>query len=76
MKFTLIGLAIGAALLSGCASNETKTAQAEDQVISERCFATGSNLPRRECRDVKSVDPSKVEFPTQTQPVTRGAGPL
>jgi hypothetical protein len=73
MKTILLGFAFGAALLTGCASNDVKTAQKEDQTISERCFATGSNLPRRDCRDVKAIDPSRVEFPQgQSQPQTRG----
>jgi len=74
MKSIMICLLVCSAFVAGCASNTAKTAQAEDQVVSERCFATGSNLPRRDCRDVKSVDPSKVEFPSQTQPVSRGSG--
>jgi hypothetical protein len=65
-----------ASLLSvgACTSNPTKTASDESNVISERCFATGSNLPRRDCRDVKTVDPAKVEVNVTPPAPARGGG--
>jgi len=71
----VLALAGGVALtvLAGCTSapqkSETATAGAGD----ERCHVTGSNLPRRDCRnDVTILPPSAVE---KVMPVQPGAAP-
>jgi hypothetical protein len=65
-----------AALIAGCAPAQVQTANKDEEtkVKDERCFATGSNLPRRDCRDVIKVDPSRVEMPEVRSPRSGGVG--
>ncbi len=66
-------IAFAAALSVGCAPVHVAEKNDEEiKVKDERCFATGSNLPRRDCRDVVKVDPERVNMPEVRSP--RGGG--
>ncbi len=56
--------------LSGCASQPENVT--ENRVKDEQCYATGSNLPRRDCSEVLKVDPSTMD--RAAQPAARGSG--
>ena len=74
MLTKLIVAMLGAALLAGlsaCASEPQKDAGAV-ATKDERCTVTGSNVPKRDCRnDVKVLPPSAVE---SVMPVLPGPG--
>jgi hypothetical protein len=60
-------------VLAGCTSAPQKSAAAVAEAREERCQVTGSNLPRRDCRnDVTVLPPSAVD---QVMPVQPGAAP-
>ena len=66
-------IAFAAVLSIGCAPVQVADNKEEEtKVKDERCFATGSNLPRRDCRDVVKVDPARVDMPEVRSP--RGGG--
>jgi hypothetical protein len=63
MKFAFsIALSLCAITLAGCA---TPTAAPDTAAAgappSARCEQTGSNLPRRDCRDVEVLKPNQIE---------------
>ena len=64
-RFSVIVLAATTSL--GCAPVQVADNE-ETKVKDERCFATGSNLPRRDCRDVVKVDPERVNMPEVRAP--------
>jgi hypothetical protein len=47
-------------LITGCDSNPAKATTETVAEREERCMATGSHLPRRDCRDVKMIDPESL----------------
>jgi hypothetical protein len=66
-NFCLLPLSMA---LSACASQPENIV--EKRTKDESCFATGSNIPRRDCSDVLKVDPNTVERGVATP---RGPGP-
>lgn len=57
------------ALLAGCTSAPQKSETAAAGAREERCQVTGSNLPKRDCRnDVTILPPSAVDSVMPVQP--------
>lgn len=75
IKVSLCVASLGLALLAGCASEPpaanaaaAKSANAKD----ERCYVTGSNVPKRNCAgEVAVLPPDAVE---KVMPVLQGKG--
>ena len=65
---------LGGVLLSGLSACASEPQQDSAAVVAkeERCMVTGSNVPKRDCRnDVKVLPPSAVE---SVMPVMPGPG--
>jgi hypothetical protein len=69
--FSVVGAALSCAFIVGCA-NVPEAKQGPVSANNERCTVTGSNLPRRDCRDLVDVVPGDaVDRPT-SNPAGRG----
>jgi hypothetical protein len=57
-----VSLASVCVLMMGCAVDPTtQTQEAENKVMDDRCLTVGSNVPRKDCREVKVVNKDQIE---------------
>ena len=71
----LVSVVIGAfwcALIVGCASVPEAKKEGAVSANNERCIVTGSNLPRRDCRDLVDVVPGDAVDRPSSNPAGRG----
>lgn len=72
MKLVMLSMAACGLALAGCASPVKTNADGTAVAKEERCLVTGSNVPKRDCRnDVVVLPPSAVET---VMPVLPGPG--
>ncbi len=74
MSRIAVGLAGACVVMMGCAVDPTtQTQEAENKVMDDRCLVVGSNVPRKDCREVKVVNKDQIERVRQIG-LPKGAG--
>ena len=70
--FSVVIGALSCAFIVGCASVPEAKKEGAVSANNERCTVTGSNLPRRDCRDLVDVVPGDSVDRPSSNPAGRG----